>query len=107
MDAELKTKWVTALRSGEYKQGKARLRTQGDEFCCLGVLCEILAPSRWTLMDEGSPHRYWQHGIGESFPDDVANEEAGLDVKEGEYLANMNDTGSSFAEIADYIDQNL
>jgi hypothetical protein len=33
-------KWVAALRSGNYKQGKSWLR-KGDQFCCLGVACEL------------------------------------------------------------------
>lgn len=33
-------KWVAALRSGEYKQGRTQLKW-GDTYCCLGVLCEI------------------------------------------------------------------
>jgi hypothetical protein len=45
--ADIKAKWVAALRSGEYKQGRGRLkfRREGSdeaEFCCLGVLCDIL-----------------------------------------------------------------
>lgn len=36
-------KWVAALKSGEYKQGKNVLhRTNGeDRFCCLGVACDL------------------------------------------------------------------
>ena len=34
------TKWVEALRSMEYKQGKCRLKTHG-QYCCLGVACEL------------------------------------------------------------------
>lgn len=44
MKPELKKRWVKALRSGKYKQGKNYLRRQtpeGDRYCCLGVLCEI------------------------------------------------------------------
>lgn len=46
MDSEVKRRWVQALRSGEYKQGVARLRNRNekdsvDKFCCLGVLCEL------------------------------------------------------------------
>ncbi len=42
MDPELKKKWVAALRSGEYKQGRNRLHRKVDNsFCCLGVLCEV------------------------------------------------------------------
>lgn len=40
MDARVKKIWVDALRSGEYSQGQHRLRTD-DNFCCLGVLCEL------------------------------------------------------------------
>lgn len=37
-------RWVTALRSGEYVQGTGTLHTilkTWDEYCCLGVLCEL------------------------------------------------------------------
>lgn len=34
--------WVAALRSGDYNQGRRVLTSiQGDEFCCLGVACQI------------------------------------------------------------------
>jgi hypothetical protein len=34
-------KWVTALRSGRFKQGRSVLN-QGDRaLCCLGVACEV------------------------------------------------------------------
>ncbi len=34
--------WVERLESGKYKQGTGRLNDRNrDEFCCLGVLCEI------------------------------------------------------------------
>jgi len=41
---EVFTDWLIALRSGEYNQGKQRLhrvRLGRDEYCCLGVLCEV------------------------------------------------------------------
>lgn len=45
MRPEIARKWVDALRSGKYQQGKHRLGTvkeNGDiEYCCLGVLCEV------------------------------------------------------------------
>lgn len=40
MNQEVKAAWVSALRSGEYEQGIAALRS-GNKFCCLGVLCDI------------------------------------------------------------------
>jgi len=41
MNPELKKKWVDALRSGEYKQGKSYLRSS-DSYCCLGVLADVI-----------------------------------------------------------------
>ncbi len=40
--------WVVALLSGEFEQGRGRLKLIGidgqpDEYCCLGVACEIFA----------------------------------------------------------------
>jgi hypothetical protein len=51
MNPEVKARWVAALRSGEYLQGTSTLRI-GDQFCCLGVLCDIYSAERgggnWT-----------------------------------------------------------
>lgn len=41
MNLEIKSRWVTALRSGEYKQGQGGLHPEEDSFCCLGVLCDL------------------------------------------------------------------
>lgn len=46
MTNEKVKEWIEALRSGNYKQGTAELRTidpdgQGACYCCLGVLCDI------------------------------------------------------------------
>lgn len=40
---EVKSKWIAALRSGEWRQGIGELRTETG-FCCLGVLAEVLEP---------------------------------------------------------------
>lgn len=43
MDQKYKTKWVNALRSGKFTQGKSILHNMDDDsYCCLGVLCHIL-----------------------------------------------------------------
>lgn len=44
MTAEQKAhirKWVDALRSGRYQQGRGSLHGTPQEFCCLGVACDI------------------------------------------------------------------
>lgn len=62
---EVKKKWTDALRSGTYTQGEGQLRDQDDNFCCLGVLCQIAAqegvipPAKvmegWTDYTYGNP----------------------------------------------------
>lgn len=41
MKQDVKKKWVKALRSGEYRQTTSVLRNEWNEFCCLGVLCDL------------------------------------------------------------------
>lgn len=41
MNKEVIKKWVDALRSGEYIQGRGALRSIHNRFCCLGVLCDL------------------------------------------------------------------
>ncbi len=114
MDKELKEKWLVALRSDKYKQGIHRLRT-ADNFCCLGVLCDITDPDGWE--PDG-----WEPQDGEF--DDVGNVYEWndgdsrtsyfasapwslLNHTDQDHLMQMNDSGSSFSEIADYIEENL
>ena len=104
------TKWVKALRSGRYKQGKRRLK-QDDRYCCLGVLCNISKVSKWNK--SGS---YGRKGDREqsALPECVA-EWAGMKTQWGIYpgsdqmigLANLNDTQNyTFEQIADIIEKN-
>lgn len=57
MKAELKAKWVEALRSGKYQQGTNYLKrtdTPNNEpvYCCLGVLCDISGKGTWNQHNE-------------------------------------------------------
>lgn len=53
VNVEALRKWVLALVSGEYKQGKGVLR-RGDKYCCLGVACEIFK-DEVGLKEDGQP----------------------------------------------------
>ncbi len=46
-------KWVKALRSGEYTQGRKKLR-RGDTFCCLGVACDLYSKEHPKAKWEGN-----------------------------------------------------
>ena len=55
MNPEIKQKWIDALATATYKQGKGCLRNQKDEFCGLGVLCDIYSKEtgvEWTPSDK-------------------------------------------------------
>lgn len=91
MNAELKAKWVAALRSGEYRQGQGVLKTSKGEYCCLGVLCDI----RGIELDPDADHG----SLYDSF--------LALGVSWGAFVS-MNDTnGLTFNEIADHIEKTL
>ena len=47
--AEVKYTWLAALRSGDYKQGRMALR-EGECFCCLGVLADIVNDGKWKVL---------------------------------------------------------
>lgn len=50
MNQVVKEQWLRALRSGAYQQNRGALRT-GDQFCCLGVLCDLASKQgvgQWT-----------------------------------------------------------
>lgn len=116
---EVKAKWLEALRSGRYAQGRGalcRVKPDGSRsFCCLGVLADtlgLLVPdptSRTALgvlnqnggsdwVDGGSD---WVNGGWFGAPEH--HTQGGL---WGD-LASMNDCGKTFAEIADHIEKNV
>ncbi len=102
MDAQLKTKWVEALRSGKYAQGKGSLRHQ-DQFCCLGVLCDVLG-TNWETRRLNSER---VERDDESYLRAPILNLVGFDHQTQKRLAHMNDSLAPFPEIADYIEKNL
>ena len=98
MNAELKSKWVSALRSGRFKQGKRYLRN-GDKYCCLGVLCSLVRPDETPDSPVGTWGGY-QGLPGTDVP-------IGLKPYVARALATMNDEGASFEEIANCIEDQI
>lgn len=114
MNSEIKAKWVAALRSGEYRQGEKVLRYE-DQFCCLGVLCELHRQDTGDGWDPLSTGDFIYGGKSYLPPDNVI-EWAGLDsdapsvVGDDGYfrgLPDLNDDGLSFTQIADLIEEQL
>jgi hypothetical protein len=122
MDKRVKALWIDALRSGEYVQGVDYLRNMYNEYCCLGVLCDLAIKDgvdvEWAGAREDRAYMAWDRVSGErsrgALPPIVANW-AGLtpwgnDVSAPQAaldLAGMNDNGVPFLEIADAIEREL
>lgn len=107
---ELRKRWVEALRSGKYVQGKGCLEEHGKN-CCLGVLCRVfdgMHPGVISIMNSdfrpGAIRFDNKDGIA---PQPVAYA-IGLRKLNGSFgntsLTELNDTGKSFSEIADLIE---
>ena len=102
MNPDAKAAWLEALRSGRYKQGKGYLRTEKDEFCCLGVLCDLGVKKAWDSLTAPGYRSY--NGEGKMPPANVL-QAAGLDRNAAGELAEMNDNGCSFEAIAKHIEE--
>jgi hypothetical protein len=114
VNAEIKARWVAALRSGEYDQGTGQLRGYG-RFCCWGVLCDLArSEGIGTWNSDGFDTA---GGVFFSWPPDSVCKWAGVDVMKVMNpvpiadnllpLSKHNDTGRTFAEIADAIEAQL
>lgn len=57
MNQEIKRLWVTALRSGEYKQAEGALKTE-DGYCCLGVLNQIRVNQQGITWEDSLEYSY-------------------------------------------------
>lgn len=105
------TEWLAALRSGDYAQGTKRLRTETG-FCCLGVACDIAAKAgtgRWlNSIDDGWVFRLTEHAPNEhEWMPKGMQATLGLNPHWNRELAEMNDKGSSFVDIADFIEKTV
>lgn len=111
-------KWVKALRSGEYAQGRDVLVTVGkqyDKFCCLGVACELYQQEVGTLRVEEVGYELSYNGNSFSLPP-VVKRWLGLRTDDGQVkvkkekdqkldLVHLNDNQRwSFRRIADFIE---
>lgn len=129
MNQEVKELWLSALRSGEYAQGKSLLHKsfpndpdKADEFCCLGVLCSlavkngVISEDDLTIISTGNDdedYNYHGYDSGTAFLPKVVQNWSGIESDNGEFddidrqdsLVRLNDDGIPFAEIANVIEE--
>ena len=101
MLAELKHKWLVALRSGKYKQARQALYKPDEKaYCCLGVLCRVAGLKIYVKDD---------HVQGAKPGDDYEplTRVLGLPKSMRVSLALKNDKGATFEEIARIVSKNL
>ena len=116
----LEKELVNALRSGRYAQARGSLRTT-DGYCCLGVACDVWGKGRWSALrvyedchldraevdlPEAVRVDYrWSSRIGlldiTRAPQDPSATDPHIT------LAELNDSGFSFSQIADIIEAGL
>lgn len=111
----LKRRWVRALRSEKYQQGRGMLRRTNEDngeplvvptYCCLGVLCEVQKVPR---------ARHGGYNFGRAAGVSIGTVKGKLRrlLNEDHYdivdkLIDMNDDQRcSFSKIADYIERTL
>lgn len=114
MKKEIKERWIKALRSGDYRQAKYKLKLNENTMCCLGVLCDI------TKKETGGDWDHNSFGIDGDVTSDVLPkiiaDKLGISydsqffakgTSESTQLSELNDTGSTFRDIANIIDENF
>lgn len=99
--------WAAALESGKYKQGTRQLRSEDNEYCCLGVASDLVCPTKWRHQWENNQGPWGVHESDGNFRTGyMAREcrnEIGLTHDDERVLSHMNDEGATFPEIAKYI----
>jgi hypothetical protein len=139
MNPEIKERWIAALESGEYPQGRGLLVRDGN-YCCLGVLTDLAVKDgvcEWTdgrgVMEpgDGDDEGYLEDGTtpndvqewaglpdcnpSVSVPAELAerlwpgdeDEHGPVAVPQSASLAELNDAGAEFSEIAALIRSEL
>ena len=129
--ASRRAELLRRLRSGEYAQGRGQLRSPADEFCCLGVIGDMAVEAgcaTWERIHGPGAVTDGQGVLvdlnlnaGVNYLPPGVTDWIGLVGQQGDLgqygipqtgasygiphsLANANDSGFSFAEIADLIE---
>ena len=104
--------WTAALRSGNYQKGIKCLSPKPGSYCCLGVL-QFLRDKRTPIPEEHqNAHDLWggmEYTLNYQYPWERGEMPHRTRVKPTNnmpygFLTTLNDSGMSFADIADIID---
>lgn len=112
-------KWIAALRSGKYKQGKGCL-FDGENHCCLAVASEVYAEDTGNgkfVLEDGGYYFVEGNSCSKNYLIASVMDYFGLSTMRGDFktnveteyvyyknLSSINDNGKTFEEIADVIE---
>lgn len=108
MNKEAKQKWIDALRSGRYMQGKSCLKGLDGNYCCLGVLVMVFEEHYGLKFDQktNSTQNAVEFGsyCSVAAPPQIVIDWIKITPSQQFLLMNLNDKhGCSFAGIAEVI----
>lgn len=99
MKHELRDAWVADLRSGKHRQERG---------CCLGRLCEVTGIKPVFIeATHGHTRGAWAYDYQRFGLPAHLRSEAKISGSQEAELQSMNDTGFTFAEIANWIEANI
>jgi hypothetical protein len=100
-DKEVISKWLVALRSGDYKQGQFLLRDIDDNFCCLGVACDVIGYEPIISEDD----KFYEYNGDGAVITDKTQDILGLHgAIVGTLMALNDDEKDPFPKIADHLE---
>jgi hypothetical protein len=119
---DFKHEWITALRSGIYKQGHGKLKDADGRYCCLGVACAIKncdnilnkkfiykdgEIGKDNMISHDKKALIKENTIPITSVENIPSTIRGMYSEIANVLAELNDDGSSFKEIAEVIETYL
>lgn len=120
MNRQIKDKWISALRSGEYNQDSdgGYLKTC-DGYCCLGVLCDLYVKEtgkEWERVEETGYSKLG--GMYDFLPEEVITwaemenpnplvHYSDEDVNHEGTITDLNDSGVPFDVLASLIEEQV
>ena len=92
--------WSVALKSGNYHQGRYMMVDSKGGYCCLGVLCQLHGVNfiDFDDLETSNLEEFIDFGTSTCTLHPIATE-----IERS--FANTNDSGATFAEIAEVIDE--
>lgn len=96
-------RWVQALRSGAYEQGKIFMR-KDNKYCCLGVAMDLAIANGVVCNPDWGKTSITPAAVEKWFGTNL-NREVRLASGGINNPANLNDNGTSFTDIADAIER--